>query len=713
MASPIQTVDGPDTNSKFGHTVSGAGDINGDGYDDVLVGAFGAGLGRAGAIYLYLGSPQGIGPKPSWTYACPSPGSEFGHQVEGVGDVNGDGFDDFVAGATYYSAPGTVTKPGGAFVFHGGSAGPGSKPDWQMVGVADGSKTGFAVAAAGDVNGDGYADVLVGAFMQPALGAAAPAPIGCAYLYLGGSNGLSTTPAWSTQGDRVNGKFGYTLHGKGDFNGDGYSDIAIGGWGSEAEMTGCGRVYVYYGGARGPSTQPDWTVTGTHGAQLMGNSVFSAGDVNGDGYDDLLVAANGTSHPEALEGLVLLFYGGPDGLQKDPARVFEVNTRSFFLGHSVASAGDLNGDGYADIVISAFNGWQKLPDEGVAFVYLGSAKGPSLRPDWSFRGGQTHGGYGSTVRSAGDVNGDGYADLVVGHTYYSGSIPRQGRAWIHYGSASGLAQSSAWGSGLESLGFAYRNLTLPLPDRVLTTGFGILMCFAIWLVLRRYHQHRERQVLALQHAHDAAQMQERQRIAQDLHDQLGAELTQIVLASANARRQIPHPDGTTLKLEQIQATAGRLVENLAEIVWLTKPSNDSLIELAGYLGDLVSRTLENAGIRCRLDIPVDLQGRPIPFDLRHDVMLAVKEAVHNAIKHSGATLVSLSIRESDGELVIVVGDDGRGFQPTTEGRSGNGIRNMSERLQRHGGSFEIRSGTDGVGTRLTFSVPLPSTEARL
>lgn len=705
VRTAFQTVEGSATDDMFGHTVAGAGDVNHDGYADVLVGSFGAGSDKAGEVALYYGSAKGIGKTPAWKFTCPVAAAEFGHQVEGVGDVNRDGYDDFIVGATYYSEPGKPGRTGGAFLFLGGPNGPAAQPDWRMVGEEPGSSTGFAVAAAGDVNGDGYADVLVGAYKKT-NGTGTNEARGRVYLYLGGPGGLSRDPVWTPPGERIGSNYGYTLHGIGDVNHDGYDDVAVGSWGYESDNLNSGRVYVYYGGKAGPSLAADWTLTGAQAGQLMGNSVFGAGDVNGDGYDDLLVAANNTSHPEQYEGMVLLFYGGPGGLGRQPAWTFEPDQPLFHLGHSVATAGDVNGDGFADVILSAMNGRQRSPDEGVVFVFHGSAKGLARRPDWTFHGGQAHGGYGATVRCAGDVDGDGYDDLVVGQTHFSGNIPNQGRAWVHYGSAKGLAESSDWGSGVEAAGFTYLNLTVPWPNRVwIATTVG-LAGTALLLLSRAYYRRRERRVLTLQQAKEETQRAERHRLSQDLHDQLGAELTEIVLAGANARRQLGTGGAVDAKLAQIETTAGRLVTSLAEIVWLTKPTNDTLGHLADYLGDLAVTTLEKADFACALAIPTELPDTTIPYDLRHDLVLSVREALHNAIKHSGGDRVSLVIRVTTHALEISVRDNGRGFAGPATGRKGNGLSNMTSRLTRHGGTLQLQPSP--TGTAVTFTVPFPN-----
>lgn len=195
-------------------------------------------------------------------------------------------------------------------------------------------------------------------------------------------------------------------------------------------------------------------------------------------------------------------------------------------------------------------------------------------------------------------------------------------------------------------------------------------------------------------------------MAQDLHDQLGADLTGIVLAGAHARRQLlTRNSEVDAKLTQMEATAVRLIERLTEIVWLTKPTNDTLQCLADYLGDLAVTTLGKAGFTCVLDIPAQLPDIAIPSDLRHDLVLATKEAMHNAIKHSGGDSGTLAVRTEGATMEFVFRDNGRGFDPARCGRIGNGHSNMRARLTRHGGSTRLES--SAAGTTVVFSVRIP------
>jgi signal transduction histidine kinase/ligand-binding sensor domain-containing protein len=214
---------------------------------------------------------------------------------------------------------------------------------------------------------------------------------------------------------------------------------------------------------------------------------------------------------------------------------------------------------------------------------------------------------------------------------------------------------------------------------------------------------------------------ERSRIARDIHDDLGSQLTRITMMSESARGDLGNPSRAATGLERIYDTARELTRSMDEIVWAVSPRHDTLESLATYLENFAHDWLATAGIRCRLDLPVQFPEWQLSSEMRHNVFLAFKEALHNAVKHSGSSevLVRFAVGEKSFELAIE--DNGRGFAANEKpeevsparGRaaSGNGLDNMHRRLAGIGGRCEIQS-APGSGTKVIFFVPLKAAAFR-
>ena len=395
----------------FGRSVAAAGDVDGDGYGDVIVGAprHDNGGFRFGRAYLFAGSAEGIGSTPSWMAEGSETGYGFAEVVAGAGDLNGDGYGDVV-----------VSGIGRAYAHFGSASGLSPAPDWISP-VPDGAAgSGVAVAGAGDVNGDGFSDLLVGA-PQAWVGAYAP---GRAELYLGSASGPGASPAWVSEGDQPGAAFGYSLAAAGDVNADGYGDVVIGEPGYDypepIDRPNAGKVLVYLGSSSGLSAAPAWESGLVNRYAFLGASVSGAGDVNGDGYDDVLMG--GINGFGGEEGIARIYLGSSSGPASSPAWTRTGDHLLAHLGTAVSGAGDLNGDGYADVVIGEPDYDRTFDEESVgrAYVFRGSAAGLPADPSWFAEGDAAFVMLGNAVASAGDVNGDGTGDLLVG-------VPTDGR----------------------------------------------------------------------------------------------------------------------------------------------------------------------------------------------------------------------------------------------------------------------------------------------
>ena len=561
-----------------GLSVSGAGDVNGDGYADLLVGApFGDDGGDdAGEAYLVFGSADSSGRRvvdlTNLAVAdgfiiqgdkggyLDEAGDNAGISVSGAGDVNGDGYADLLVGANYGDDGGR--NAGEAYLVFGKAAGPsdpfgspdaGGRRVVDLISLSaqdgfiiqgdsgeygggfldeDGDNAGISVSGAGDVNGDGYADLLVGAWIGDDGGTNA----GEAYLVFGKAGGpsdpfgsavitrasgspmtrqvidltsLAAEDGFVIRGDADRDNAGISVSGAGDVNGDGYADLIIGASTGNDGGTNAGEAYVVFGRAfgfgnavttredgvvitrqvidlTGLAAEDGFIIRGDMDGDNAGVSVSGAGDVNGDGYADLIVGAFRGNDGGRDAGEAYVVFGKADGFGSADGsgrRVIDLSgltaADGFIIrgdaaldraGISVAGAGDVNGDGYADLLVGAPFGDAGGINAGEAYVVFGKAADPS-NPFGSadssgrrvidltgltaaegliIRGDVDGDLAGVSVAGAGDVNGDGYADLLVGAFRGDDGGGDAGEAYVLFGGPAGLSTEAAAVSGTDS-----------------------------------------------------------------------------------------------------------------------------------------------------------------------------------------------------------------------------------------------------------------------
>ena len=497
-------LNGINAGDQSGRSVSSAGDVNGDGYDDLIIGANTADPNgsNSGETYIVYGGASAPGTDgvldlsrlaldgKGFTLAGIAAGDQSGISVSSAGDVNGDGYDDLIIGATGVgSVQGeyeTIPGPGETYVVYGGATGADLTLDrstldgsngFTLTGIANGDTLGFSVSSAGDVNGDGYDDLIIGA-----EGASSEA--GATYVVYGGASAPGTdgvldlgaldgTNGFILTGIDAGDSSGTSVSSAGDVNGDGYGDLIIGAFAADPNGDSSGETYVIYGGASAPGTDGvldlsdldgtnGFTLTGSARNDRVGFSVSSAGDVNGDGYDDLIIGADGAKSPDGnLVGEIHVVYGGAsapgsggvldlgalDGSNGFTLTGIDAYDRS---GHSVSSAGDVNGDGYDDLIIAAREG---DPDgdsnAGETYLVYGGASAPGTEGVLDLSALDGTNGFiltgidagdqsGYSVSSAGDVNGDGYDDLIIAaHNADPNGDGNAGETYVIYGGATG------------------------------------------------------------------------------------------------------------------------------------------------------------------------------------------------------------------------------------------------------------------------------------
>jgi len=203
---------------------------------------------------------------------------------------------------------------------------------------------------------------------------------------------------------------------------------------------------------------------------------------------------------------------------------------------------------------------------------------------------------------------------------------------------------------------------------------------------------------------------ERARIARDLHDDLGASLTQIALLSELAKADLGQPELARTHLDQIFKTVGVLARELNEIVWAVNPANDTLEHFTNHICKFAQDYLSLAGIRCRLDFPESVPSYAKPSAERHSLFLAAKEALHNVVKHAEAGQVWVRLKLEPGILMLLIEDDGKGSDSDTltsasSAVMGNGLSNMQKRMEQLGGCFAQQT-NPGSGTSVRLELPL-------
>ena len=402
------TLTGESSSNYFGVSLDGAGDVNGDGYDDVIIGAdsYNSGTGR---VYVYHGSASGLSTTANRTLTGAGVSYYFGVSVAGVGDVNRDGYGDVMIGADGYNS-----YTGRAYLYLGSASGIGSLAKSTFAAPTTGIDFGYTLAGAGDVNGDGYDDVIIGAGYYNS-------GTGRAYVYRGMSTGVTLAVATTLTGEAVGDYFGDAVAGVGDVNGDGYDDVLVGAEGNES---GTGRAYLYLGSPTGLSSTVTTTLSGATMGDYFGISLAGAGDVNDDGHDDVIVGAYGYG---ASIGRAYVYHGTTGGLSTTAATTITGETTSNYLGGSVAGVGDVNNDGCSDVAVGAD---YYSAGRGRVYLHEGSASGVSATAVTTLTGVSAGDRFGYAVAGAGDVNNDGNDDLLVGATGYS---IRTGRAYVFHG----------------------------------------------------------------------------------------------------------------------------------------------------------------------------------------------------------------------------------------------------------------------------------------
>lgn len=415
--------EGVEAQARFGTSLTGVGDVDADGHADLLIGA--PGLGEQGQVELYRGTPNGPDNFSVWRVDGGTLGfGAIGHRVAQAFDTQGDGFSDFLVHTEtstllFFGAESQSIARTPDAIFDPGLASLGDVDNSGQTALQSG------LLPAGDVNGDGYADAIALDHVD-----------GPVVLLPGSPSGLVPTPIRVGDCDCAEGP--RVIVPAGDLDGDGMADIAVG-------APNISKIEIWRGRFSGLASTPDWVMPGFQ-------IVASAGDVNGDGFGDLIAAstADPAEYPDAGDRAAL-FLGSRDGLVAPP-QIFALDFTSSLLqspsGSLISPAGDVDGDGFSDVLVGRdTQGPADTSRSGWVRLFWGSPLGllgiESHRPPWTAAGGQGQ-LFGHSLAAAGDVDGDGLADFLVGSRPATG-----GKIELFFGGP--LAPRLTWDSSSDAL----------------------------------------------------------------------------------------------------------------------------------------------------------------------------------------------------------------------------------------------------------------------
>jgi hypothetical protein len=374
----------------------------------------------------------------SWTTDGTQADGQLGRSVAIAGDVDGDGFDDVLAGEPGWDDD-AGNDAGAAYLFAGGDSGPAATPTWTSVGDAAFGEHGFAVAAAGDLDGDGFADVVVGAPSYDAL----HSEEGRAQVFMGGTGGLASSADWTYATTQLGSLAGWAVSSAGDVDGDGDDELLVGIPSWDGGHRNEGRVLGFPGDPAGLDTY-DWLVESNQNSAYFGSALSSAGDVDADGYADVAIGAWYYDETYKNEGTAWVYLGAAGGLRSTPDWAAYGGANYAYMGWSLAGAGDVDDDGFDDLLVGMHGDDSGAADAGAAMLFSGSAAGLGATPSWTATGASTSANFGRAVAAAGDLDGDGIADVVIAAPYQDGTDNEMGWAGAYLGRSGGPGTSVAW-----------------------------------------------------------------------------------------------------------------------------------------------------------------------------------------------------------------------------------------------------------------------------
>ncbi len=374
-----------------------------------------------------------------WSYEPDQDGAQIGFEIAAIGDINNDGINDLVASSKSY----IVNDVNGAvFLFLGTENGFSDTPDQIIPSPVSSAEFGTAIDIVPDMNGDGFGELAVGAPFHDIQNGIND---GILYVFFGAADGVNANSPWTHTSGGTQRQLGAEIC-SGDFNNDGYGDLAVARIG--LYWTNSQRLIMIYGSANGPGNIVNLDIPGWESLGLS----MDAGDINDDGFDDLLVGSPhyGSRQSEDREGKITIYSGSPSGLVTSTAAwEFETNALNFQIGTMVSIVGDVNGDTYPDFASTAIGYSNGEEYEGAVYLFSGASALSNCAQEELFESNQEYQSFGKSI-AGGDVDNDGYADLLIGNTTSSQFEDRAGIAMLYKGSAGGISTDTAWTTSILS-----------------------------------------------------------------------------------------------------------------------------------------------------------------------------------------------------------------------------------------------------------------------
>jgi hypothetical protein len=422
--------------------------------------------------------------------------------------------------------------------------------------------------------------------------------------------------------------------------------------------------------------------------------------VNRDGYDDILVGAHFAEEDDADEGVAFLFLGSAAGLRRDPQWIGQINQPFANFGIALAGGGDLDGDGHGDVLVAAPYASDEQQKEGFVGAWMGSGRGLVTEPAWTGESDRTEDFLAEHLAFLGDVNKDGFADVAISETGFRDDGQYKGRVVVKYGSPDGLKNSSNW-RVTKPWPLAWQQWwdRSPIVPRIIVGG-GIAVTFTLTLGIVLYWLRQRDAAVAA-----AARRTAFHEAARDVHDEIGPLVTTLgaIVAEPGPATELAH------RMESHLVEMGDALDHLA---WKWKSEGTDLRRTVDWMFTGAGRIAGSAGLKVVTEMSALRADGTFPEGAVQQIQSCLREAVTNVVKHARASTVFLRASMVHGAMMrLEVEDDGQGMSTAPGSPGQDGLQNLTSRMRQIGGRCEVAA-EPGRGVLIWFEIPLGNGKAK-